>query len=334
MGGGPTTVELVSASCEAGALGSLAGAYLSPSQIDDAVAEIRSKTQRPFAINLFAPLPSVEISNAKLAHAIESMRKIRGELGLPEPALKPPFHPNFDGQFESVLRARPKVFTFIFGRLEKSYLQECQRLGIYTIGTATRLDEALELRESGVDAVIAQGVEAGGHRAIFDPASEDPRIGALDLTRILSGSLKIPVITAGGLMTGADIGKALKAGAQAAMLGTAFLLCPEAGTTKPYRAALVRRAPTQLTRAFSGRLARGIENRFMREIGPKLSAILPFPAQNAFTRDIRARAAALNDPEYLSLWAGTGLSKMRSMPAGELVRSLFQELTENFTQKV
>lgn len=328
MGGGPTTPELVAATCNVGALGSVAGAYLSPDQIDETVTRVRTLTQRPFAINLFTPMPKVKPSQDEINKAIEGAREFRLELDIPDPSLQAPYHPDFEKQFVSVLKALPKVFSFVFGLLEKHYIKECSDSGIYTIGTATTLDEAQALQESGVNAVIVQGVEAGAHRGIFSPNADDPGIGTLELTQLTSSKLRIPVIAAGGIMTGEEIARVLKAGAQAAMLGTAFLLCPEAGTSEPYRSALAKpgNKKTRLTRAFSGRLARGIENRFMQKMDADPSKILPFPVQNAFTRDIRNQAMKKEKSDFLSLWAGTGLAKIRQMPAGDLVKTLFVEI--------
>lgn len=329
LSGGPTTPALVAAVSQAGAMGSLAAAYLSPKQIEHDVAMIRSLTDRPFLINLFTPMPEVKISSIELLTAIAVTQQYRDELGLAKPTLQPPYHPVFHQQFEQVIRAKPCAFSFVFGLLDWEYLDACKKEGILTIGTATTQDEALALEERGVDAVIAQGVEAGGHRAIFSTIASDPDIPALELTRLCSTKLHIPIIAAGGIMTGYDIAKALKAGAQAVMLGTAFLLCPEAGTSKPYRLALKERSSkTALTRAFSGRLARGIENRFSIEMEQSSSSILPFPAQNAFTRDIRDQATRFDKSEYISLWAGQGYNKIREMTANELIRVLCKEMEE------
>jgi nitronate monooxygenase len=196
------------------------------------------------------------------------------------------------------------------------------------MGTATTLEEGIALEESGVDAVVAQGFEAGGHHGIFDPAIENPGMGVAALTRSLVAQLKIPVIAAGGIMDGNGIAAMLALGAQAVQMGTAFLLCREAGISQPYREALLKKGvkKTQITRAFSGRWARGIENRFMREVGKTPEAILPFPAQNAFTRDIRTKSAQTGSSDYLSLWAGEGVDLIRpDLTAEELIRTLEAE---------
>ncbi len=324
MGGGPTTPELVAASCNAGALGTVAAAYLRPDQIERDIAKTRTLTDRPFAVNLFTPMPRVDLSPAEIEAAVAATRPYRQELGLPDPVIAPPYHPDFEEQFATILRLKPRVFSFVFGLIEPRHIEQCKRQGIYAIGTATTRDEALQLERAGVDAIIVQGVEAGAHRGIFSPTADDPGIGTLELTRAVSATVRVPVIAAGGLMNGQEIANVLKAGAQAAVLGTAFLLCKEAGTSKPYRRALAeqKNTPTQLTRAFSGRFARGIENRFMRE----QTRALPFPVQNTLTRDIRNRATELDRPEYLSLWAGTGFANIREMPAADLIAHLIAEL--------
>jgi nitronate monooxygenase len=329
MGGGPTTPELVAGSSKAGALGTLAGAYLSPDDIVSAVQRVRNLTQRPFAINLFTAMPEVRMSDMQFKAAIEKTRPYRQELGLRDPELKPPLHPDFDRQFEAVLKSQPAAFSFIFGRLDRHYLVSCRAQGIYSIGTATTLEEGLILEEMGVDAVVGQGVEAGAHRGMFDATAMDSGVPAQTLTLALAKKLKIPVIAAGGFMNGRDISRALDNGAQAVQMGTAFLLCPEAGTSKPYREALLRHRsiPTQLTRAFSGRWARGLPNRFMKEIDSAPESILPFPLQNAFTRDIRAKSAQIGSADCLSLWAGAGVASIRAdRPVEELIHTLLTEM--------
>jgi nitronate monooxygenase len=328
MAGGPTTPALVAASSNAGALGSLGAAYLSPDKIQSAIDEVRAQTSKPFAINLFAPMPEIKLKAVQIQEALDATRGYREALGLASPKLTPPFHPDFDQQFEVVLRNKPQVFSFVFGLLDRTYLKECQKLGILTMGTATTLEEGIALEESGVDAVVAQGFEAGGHHGIFDPAIENPGMGVAALTRSLVAQLKIPVIAAGGIMDGNGIAAMLALGAQAVQMGTAFLLCREAGISQPYREALLKKGvkKTQITRAFSGRWARGIENRFMREVGKTPEAILPFPAQNAFTRDIRTKSAQTGSSDYLSLWAGEGVDLIRpDLTAEELIRTLEAE---------
>lgn len=330
MAGGATTPELVAAVSNTGALGSLGGAYLEPAELERVTRRIKLLTQRPFAINLFAPLPEPRLNKAQVQAALDATQNYRQELGIPDPALTPPFMPDFEKQFSVVLREKPAVFSFTFGLLDRGLLQECRKREILTIGTATTLEEGLALQEIGVDAVVAQGAEAGAHRGTFSSEQEDRLIGIVALIRILVSRLRIPVIAAGGIMDGRGIAAVLTLGAQAAQLGTAFLACDESGISQAYRNALLDPKPkvTRLTRAFSGRWARGLENRFMLEMASKEKAILPFPAQNTFTQDIRKKATQLGLSDYLSLWAGQGVALIRSMKAETLVKTLFKETSD------
>ena len=321
--GGQSTPELAAAGCNAGALGSLACAYQEPAAIGDAISKLRGLTTKPFLVNLFNRLPEPRLEPAVVERAVAAARDIRRELGLADPVVKPPFHPDFDRQMEVVLREKPAVFSFCFGVLEPEYVRACHERGIFVMGTATTVDEGLALADSGVDAITAQGTEAGGHRAIFDPSAPEPGVSTLDLVRDLAAKVRVPIVAAGGLMTGADIARALRAGAKAAALGTAFLLTPEVTVSAPWREALRAGGETVLTRAFSGRLARGLANRFHREIHDWM----PFPVQNAFTRDIRTVSAKAGRPDFLSLWTGTGVSRIRAgLTASELVAELETEL--------
>ncbi|MEI1278563.1 nitronate monooxygenase [Leptospira venezuelensis] len=325
LAGGPSTPELIASVSNAGALGSLGLAYETPEQIAQIIQKTRSLTSKPIAVNLFVPVKTPEISGEEMDLAIEATKIYREELGVPSPKLTPPYALDFDQQFETMLSQRPEVFSFTFGLLTSSYIKECKKNRIITCGTATTLEEAILAEESGVDWLVAQGIEAGGHRGIFSADEEDSGIGLFPLVRSLVRKLKIPVIAAGGIMDGAGIAAVLALGASAAQLGTAFLLCEEAGTSKPYREALVsKNRKTRTTRVFSGRIARGLENRFMKEMEDQL--ILPFPAQNAFTRDIRKRSAELGISDFLSLWSGQGIELIREMKAGKLVAVLFEEL--------
>lgn len=324
LGGGPGTPELTAAVSNAGAIGSLAGAYLSIEDLAKAIRKTKELTTKPFIVNLFAPSPIPCLRDENIKSAIAATKKYRDELALPEPGLKASPFADFDRQMEVVYRERPRAFSFTFGLIDKKHLDECRRLDILTIGTATTVAEASSLRESGVDAICVQGYEAGGHRGIFSTDDGDPQIATLDLVRMCAQEIPLPLIAAGGIMSGQKILQALQAGAQAAQLGTAFMLCPETATPTAYREALKNKnQTTRLTRVFSGRLARGIENKFLIEM--ENEPRLPWPAQNAFTRDMRVKSAQLGKPDFLSLWAGTEFARLREMPAAELVRTLVDE---------
>lgn len=318
---------LVAASSNAGALGSLACAYLTADQIEKTAHETRTLTTKPFAINLFVNVPKPAFDPTKWAKATEATRGYRDELGLAEPVPPASYHPDFEAQFAVVMKLKPAVFSFVFGLLDETKIRWCREHGVFTVGTATTPGEARLLEKSGVDAVVAQGTEAGGHRGIFRIDAAEPGLGSIELTRRCAGDLKIPVIAAGGLMTSADIKAALNAGAQATQLGTAFLLSKEAATQKPHRDALTTATRTVLTRAFSGRLARGIPNRFQTEIDAKPETILPFPIQNSFTRDLRNRSAERGLPDFMSLWAGAGVAQIRKdVSAAQIIEDLRKDL--------
>ncbi|QDK43932.1 nitronate monooxygenase [Bdellovibrio sp. ZAP7] len=332
MAGGPSTPQLVAAASNAGILGSLGCAYETPEHIHETIRKTKELTTKPFAVNLFAPQADPILSQSQIEAATTALALYRKELELTStPSLKPPFSYDFEKQFEVVLKAAPAGFSFTFGLISKEHINACKSQRILTMGTATTLEEALLLEDLGVDAIVAQGVEAGGHRGLFSTETPDPLIGMLELAKSIVKNTKIPVIAAGGIMNGQDMRAALATGAQVAQMGTAFLLCDEAGTSAPYRQALTNSPSdaTKLTRAFSGRIARGIENRFMREMENKKESILPFPAQNNFTRDIRNKSAQMGKSDFLSLWAGSNFSRIRKMPAKELIEVLWQEYLSN-----
>jgi nitronate monooxygenase len=325
LAGAGDTPELVAAVSKAGGLGIFGAAYLQPDAIRATARRIRELTSRPFGLNLFAPLPSEPLP----ADADAALRRLAPwfeELSLPPPSELPGEpHPDFDAQMEAVLDSAPALFSFAFGEIPAEAVEAVRSRGICLIGTATNVAEAVGLRRSGVDAVVAQGSEAGGHRGSYAASFEAAMIGTMALVPQMADAIDVPVIASGGIMDGRGIAAAFALGAAAVQLGTAFLTCPEAGTPLPYRKALLKAAEdsTRITAAFSGRPARGIDNRFLREMAE--AEILPFPWQNALTRPLRTRAAKLGRVDLLSLWAGQGLRLARELPAAELVRVLVAE---------
>ena len=325
LAGAGDTPELVAAASEAGGLGIFGAAYLQPDAIRATARRIRALTSRPFGLNLFAPVPSAPLP-ADPNPALRRLAPWFEELSLPAPSGLPAEpHPDFDAQMEAVLDSAPAVFSFAFGDIPAEAVEAVRSRGIFLVGTATNVAEAVGLRRAGVDAVVAQGSEAGGHRGSYAASFEAGMIGTMALVPQMADSIDAPVIASGGIMDGRGIAAALALGAAAVQLGTAFLTCPEAGTPPPYRKALLEASEdsTRITAAFSGRPARGIENRFLRDMAG--AEILPFPYQNALTRPLRTRAAELGRADLLSLWAGQGLRLARELPAGELVRVLVAE---------
>ena len=327
MAGGPTTPELVAAVCEAGGLGSVGGAYLPPARLREEIRAVRQRTARPFAVNLFAEV-EFELDPAQVAAAQRHLHPWREKFGLPEPPLPQKFRERFADQFAVVIEERVPVFSFTFGIPPAEALQACRARGVRIIGTATTVAEGKALAEAGVDAICAQTAEAGGHRGSFSEAGfTRAMVGGMALIPQMADAVPVPVIASGGIMDGRGIAAALILGAAGVQLGTAFLRTPESGISATYREALAhaREDATVVTRAFSGRPARGLVNRFIEAMAPVEQDLPPFPVQNALTRDIRTAAARAGDRECLSLWAGQGVPMSRALPAADLVHQLIEE---------
>lgn len=328
MAGGPSTPELAAAVSNAGGLGSVAGGYLPPEGLRDVIRRTRTLTARPFAVNLFAPVPRETPATADIDRARRAVAPFRAELGLPDAGPPGPL-PSFDEELRVILDEGVAAFSFTFGALSSEDVAALARSGAVVLGTATSVREARALEAAGCHAVVAQGGEAGGHRGTFLGPLERGLAGTLALVPQIVDAVKLPVVAAGGIMDGRGIAAALALGAQAVSLGTAFLACPESGASRAYKEAILAPAdddPTTLTRAFSGRLARGLRNRFTEEMerGP----VLPFPLQNALTQDLRREAAKAGKAELLALWAGQAVGLARARPAGDLVRDLVRETEE------
>ena len=324
MAGGPDTAALAAAVSNAGGLGSVGCGYLSPPQIEALAAAIRGLTAKPFAVNLFVRSDQADDPAAE-ARVTPQLRTFARELGLPDALELGPAPPAFEAQLEAVLRVKPAVFSFTFGILTREQLAALHARGIAVVGTATHVGEADALTELGVDAISAQGSEAGGHRGTFIGAYDDALIGTMALVPQLVRRAPVPVIAAGGIMDGHSLRAALQLGASAVQLGTAFMTCPEAGTLPVHREALTSQLGhhTTITRAFSGRAARGIRNRMTAAFATVEAA--PFPQQQRLTATLRAAAAKAGNTGIMQLWAGQGAPLARALPAGELVRRLAAE---------
>jgi nitronate monooxygenase len=330
MGGGPSTPELVAAVSNAGGLSSLGAAYLTPDQITDAVRRIRALTDKSFNVNLFAGGYEAE-RHVDPGPMLALLAEIHEVYGLPAPTLPVPPPDPFADEFEVVLAARPAVFSFTFGIPDRDVMARLRARGIAILGTATTIDEARVLAANGVDAIVAQGAEAGAHRGTFSgPFEAGMMVPTLELVGGILGAVSLPVIASCGIMDGRGIAAAMGLGASAAQLGTAFLTCPESGASEAYKQAILaaRKDTTVITRAFSGRPARALTNTFIAKLGGRENTILPFPLQNALTRAMRTAAAERRDVGFMSVWAGRGVARARVMAAGELVRTLVEEMGE------
>jgi nitronate monooxygenase len=325
MGGGPGTPELAAAVSNAGGLGAIAAGYLTPDQIAKTIRDVRALSDRPLNVNLFVGgyATSMDVAPGPMLALMSAVHK---ELGLETPVL-PGIAPNpFPEQLEAVLEARPEVFSFTFGIPDADSMQRLKARGIATMGTATTVAEARLLAEAGVDAIVAQGSEAGAHRGTFAGEFEDSMVPTLELVRAISAFAT--VVASGGIMDVRDVGLMLVNGASAVQMGTAFLTCPESGAAESWKQALLsaalptRRATTVITRAYSGRPARGLKNEFIDRVAAIESSILPFPVQNSLTRAMRTEAAKQGNAGYQSLWAGQGVARCRTIAARDLVGSL------------
>jgi nitronate monooxygenase len=327
MAGAGGTPELAAAVSNAGGLGAWGGAYAKPDEIAGAIRRIRQLTQRPFSVNLFAggyetdrkvdPQPMLEI-----------MAEAHAKLGLPPPLLPPVPADPFDAQLEAVLEERPPIFSFTFGMPSAAQIAALKKRGIAVTGTATTVQEARQLQQAGVDAIAAQGAEAGAHRGSFAAPFEHSIIPLAVLVCEICASTALPVIASGGIMDGRDVAKAMALGAAAVQLGTAFLPCPESGAAPAYKRALLeaKTDTTVITRAFSGRPARGLTNAFIAMVAGKEDSILPFRQQNDLTRPMRNAAGQRGIADFISLWAGQGVARSRAMPAANLVKTLVDEM--------
>lgn len=328
LAGGGDTPALVAAVCNAGGLGFIGAAYLTPEQIGDAAREVRTRTSKPFGINLFAPLPAPDLPSDPQP-ALERVAPFFAELGLPPPVVPARPRDSFNEQLAAALESGAAVFSFTLGILPMSVIDAIKARGMFLIGTATAVEEAIALENVRVDAIVTQGSEAGGHRATFGADFDSGMIGTISLVPQVVDAVTVPVIASGGIMDGRGITAALALGASAVQMGTAFLTCDEAGIPEVYKEAILmaREHETRLTRAFSGRPARGIVNRFMKEfeLSDVSGAVLPFPLQNDLTRPLRSAAAKQGRAEFLSLWAGQGVRLAQRRMAAQLVKCLAVE---------
>ncbi len=332
---GASPPELVAAVSNAGALGGLGAAALTPEKLKQQIHQIREKTDKPFNVNLFAPISEQFDKTAtpgpQIKALISAMNTELGLEGIPTPG--PLFGPA-EAQLRVLIEERVPVISFHFG-VEAEQVTAIQNAGLQVISSATTVQEAQTLEALGVDAVIAQGTEAGGHRGTFIGDYQNALIGTLALVPQIVDAVSIPVIAAGGIMDARGIVACRALGADAVQLGTAFLGCPESGIPNMWRHAIKTASSDQttVTTAMSGRPARGLRNRYINEMEALNEQLLPYPLQYSISREIRKRAVETDNPEFAVMWSGQGVNLLQEMPAAELVAHLVNE-TKALSQRL
>jgi nitronate monooxygenase len=321
LAGGPSTPELAAAVSGAGGLGFVAAGYLTPERLAADIAAVRALTDAPFGVNLFAPPAGPADAGAVGAYA----ERVAGEAARAGVAAGEPRHDDdgFDAKVELLIADPVPVVSLPFGNATPAVFEALHGVGTQVWITVTEVEEAVAAVQAGADALVVQGVEAGGHRGTFADADGRGEVALLALLQLVRAAVGVPLVATGAIMTGAGVAAVLAAGAAAAQLGSAFLLTPEARTSDVHRAALAADGPTALTRAFTGRQARGIVNRFLAEHSG--AAPRAYPELHHLTAPLRAHGRATGDGEVVNLWAGQAHALARELPAAELVRELAQE---------
>src|SRR3984957_9679958 len=331
--GGLYSQRLTEAVSNFGGLGSFGAHGLAPEAIQDVIAQPRSLSSKPFAMNLWV---SMEDEGARASDESGFNRSLAplavhlAALGAPRPAYKPYSPARFEDQAHVLLDASVPVFSFISGVPPREILEECRAKSIVTIGTATTPDEAAVLQDAGVNAIVASGFEAGGHRGSFLRSAEDSLTGTFSLVPQIVDIVDVPVIAAGGIGDARGVVAALALGADGVQLGTAFLACEESGASRLHREALLRKhaGHTALTRGFTGRLARGIYNRLMEELNRNGTEILPYPVQRGIVRNLSSPAEAAGRSDLLPLWAGQSANLSRCTDVSAFCNSLVNDVSQ------
>ncbi|SNZ14720.1 nitronate monooxygenase [Terribacillus aidingensis] len=327
MAGGTTTTELVTAVSEAGGLGMIGAGYLNAESTRQQIQDVKRKTKKSFGINLFVP-QSYQIDEEKISKAEEALQSFQGSSKVRVFRSFEQTEKDFHDQITVLIEEKVSVCSFTFGIPSDEIIHTLKQAGIYTIGTATTVAEALAVEASGMDAVVMQGSEAGGHRGNFLAGVEQSMIGLMALIPQTVDQVNIPVIAAGGIMDRRGIQAAKCLGAQAAQLGTALLTCSESGAHMLHKQAILEKRmqdKTTLTSAFSGKAARGIENNFIRDMRKVETELPPFPIQNTLTKSIRSNAAQNHDREAMSLWCGQNPNAAMPITVQNLMHKLVDE---------
>jgi nitronate monooxygenase len=333
FGGNLSSVQLVSTVSNAGGLGGYGAYTLTPQEIVEVDQQIKETTGKPYNINLWvSDTDTVDgsVSDEQFKQAQALFKPYFDELNINVPEKPAPFKSRFENQVEAVLHQKPPVFSFVFGIPSADILEQCHRLGIVTAGAATTLDEAVALESAAVDLIIASGFEAGGHRPSFLASAELSTTGTFVLVQLIKEKVKTPVVAAGGIANGKGVAAALTLGADAVQIGTAFLACDESNTTAIHKQMLFSDAAkyTTLSRAFSGRLGRGINSRIATDLMDKDKGLMPFPLQAQFMSHLRKAAIEQEKWDMIIFWSGQIAPILKHNKASVLMQSLIEETSK------
>ncbi|NMO94914.1 NAD(P)H-dependent flavin oxidoreductase [Paenibacillus lemnae] len=339
MAGGITTPNFVAEVSNNGGLGMIGAGYLTPSQTREQIREVKQLTSNPFGINLFVP-NQFEITHDTIESANRLLHSIHQQLNIEEFGIEVPesnqIMRSFVDQLQVVIEENVPICSFTFGLPSKEVIAELKQHQITVIGTATTVREAVEVENSGMDMVVVQGSEAGGHRGNFIDNHEDSLIGLMSLIPQVAECVSIPVIAAGGIMNGRGVIAAMILGAEAVQMGTAFLTCTESGAHDIHKEAILnaQEDQTTLTRAFSGKWARGIKNNFISEMKDHERLLPDFPIQNMLTQRIRKTGSEQRNPEFMSLWSGQSPGLAQHQTVKKLMRDIVSEMKKfNFADE-
>lgn len=337
FGGNLSSVSLVAAVSNAGGLGGYGAYTLSPEEIITIDKQIKAATGKPYNINLWVSdtdVPGGTVADEPFKKTEQLFKPYFDELGIALPP-KPSFQSRFENQVEVILHQKPAVFSFVFGIPSASILEQCRKRGILTAGAATTLDEALALESAGVDMIIASGFEAGGHRPSFLASAESSTVGTFVLVQLIKEKVKTPVVAAGGIANAKGIAAALTLGADGVQIGTAFLACEESNATATHRQMLFSKEGryTSLSRAFTGRLGRGITSRIAKDMIHQEKNLLPFPLQSQFMSTLRSAATEQQKWDLILFWGGQIAPVLKHTRAQELMYALVQETNHHYQSR-
>lgn len=333
FGGGLSTPKLAATVSNMGGLGGYGAYTMSPQDIYDIDKQIKALTNNPYNINLWVSDTDAingTVSNEVYEHTKQRFKPYFDKAGVEMPDKPAPFKSRFENQLQAILDIKPKVFSFMFGLLPEDVMEQCRKRGIKLVGAATTLDEAVALNNTGVDMIIASGFEAGGHRPSFLAPAEQSTTGTFVLIQLIKEKVNVPVIAAGGIATGSGIAAAFTLGADAVQIGTAFLACEESGALPAHKEALFSDAAkyTMLSRAYTGRLGRGISTQLGLDLIGKENDLLPFPLQTTFMSVLRKAALEKQKHDMVLFWGGQIAPILKHRKTDELMKSLIADTTD------